>query len=127
MGVPYRLVLPALQIKHWAMTVGVANYFHDFYGHDWLAIPEIETEIGWNEAEMEAWDFTPESLRQIVTHGVQGQYDAGLFPKGVTVDEVVAEVFDIPEEWTDYLNERYPWFGQPKYHKPGKTGKQKAA
>lgn len=123
---PYRLILPTLQIKHACMTYLVCDWFAEYYDNHWLTPPEVETEIGWHEANMSTWDFTigtdvpdPKEktvhLRECVRRGLQEQFDNGLFPKGVTVKDAMSEVFDLPEEWTKYLDARYPWFGSPEH------------
>lgn len=111
----YHLILPTLQIKHFMMTVGVANWFDDYYEHQWLSCPEIETEIGFNEAQMNTWDYTQEGLRKCVRAGLQDQFDTGLFPPGRTVDMEMSVVFDIPQAWKTYLDKEYPWFSTPQY------------
>lgn len=128
MAVEYRNVLPTLQIKNWCMTIGVSNYFYDMYGIEWLSPPEIETDIGWNEAEMDTWDYTPEGLRTIILAAVQGQYDAGLFPDGTSVDDVMDEIYSVSTKEQKYLDQNYPWFSQPKYaSNESKTKRRKAA
>lgn len=111
----YKFILPTLQVKHYCMTVGVTDWFAEHFDHKWLSPPEVETEIGMHEANMMTWDFTQEGLRKAVRHGLQDQFDNGLFPKNVTVEEMEEEVFDIPQEWTDYLDEHFPWFATPKH------------
>lgn len=116
MTVPYKLVLPYLQIKHWAMTVGVAQWFNDYYGDAWLVPPEIETEIGAHEAAMGAWDFTQDGIAKIIKESVEEQVRLGLVASDA-MDSIVSQVMTVPSEWADYLNERYPWFSTPNYEK----------
>ncbi len=120
---PYHLLLPALQIKHWSMTVGVCDWFASYYDHEWLTPPEVETEIGWHEANMFAWDFSMSEdgdknsggLRYCIQGALTDQFKAGLFPKNLTVEEVMDKVFNVPEEWTEYLDEKHAWFATPKH------------
>lgn len=115
--VAYKLVIPAIQILNHCMTTGVANWFADYFGHEWLSPPEVETDIGMHEADMSTWDYTQEGLRKSIRHGLQTQFDEGLFPKGVTVDEVLEDIFDVPEDQQAYLDEHFPWFDKPEYMK----------
>lgn len=123
--VPYKLVLPVLQILNHCMTTGVANWFADYFGHEWLSPPEIETEIGMHEADMKTWSYQmgdmnsrgDNSLHACVRHGLQTQFDEGLFPEGTTVDDIMEEVFNIPDEWKAYLDKHFPWFDKPDYMK----------
>lgn len=126
---PYRLIMPVLQILNHCMTTGVANWFASYFGHEWLSPPEVETDIGMHEASMLTWNYrfrTPDdlkpgdkdsSLEGCIRHGLKTQYDEGLFPKDVAVEDIVEEIFDVPEEWQTYLDERFPWFDKPDYQK----------
>lgn len=114
---PYKLVLPVLQILNHSMTTGVANWFADYFGHEWLSPPEVETDIGMHEADMMTWDYTQAGLEKAIRHGLQTQFDEGLFPKGVTVDDIVEEIYDVPADQQAWLDQNFPWFDQPEYMK----------
>jgi hypothetical protein len=118
--------LIVLQVKNWCMTVGVQKYFWDVHGFEWLACPEIEMEIGFDDSRMYKWDWTihtdpnvplekASDLASCVRKGLNDLAADGDLE--MSVDEAFELVFS---PWQNpklkaYLDKNYPWFGDTEY------------
>ena len=112
--VRYELLIPAMQILQWCMSTGVTNWYAEYYGNTWLVPPELESDIGWSEDEMETWDLTSETLRKAIKAGLDAQFKGGYMTK-IKPELAYKAATTLPQEWIEYLNEHYPWFDTPHH------------
>lgn len=115
--VPYELFLPAMHIMQWCMTTGVTNLYAEKFNNKWLAPPEIETGISWSADSEETWEYTHDTLYNAVASAIKKQYANGYGRDGMTEEEAIKAVFNIPKEQRLYLKEHYPFFDDPKHLK----------
>ena len=115
-----------LQVKNWCMTVGVQQYFWNVHGYKWMACPEIEMEIGFDDSRMYKWDWTLEPMPDVPlekANDLQSCIRKGLndLKADGDLDITVDEAFDIVfSPWQNaklkaYLDKNYPWFGDTEY------------
>lgn len=115
--VPYEMYLPAIHICQYVATYGVAKWYKKFFNFKFLVEPEIEMDIGANDATGEAWDWaltgtSKARLAVIIFAAVTEQVNNKVANK----DQVPSIVDKLLEPWEDsskleYLNKNYPLLG----------------
>lgn len=113
-SVPYEFYLPALQIAQYMATYGVANWYKKVFGFKFLVEPEIEMDVGANDATGEAWDWALDGeskarLSVCVSSALIEQVKNGV----MTGDQLLPAARLIASVWLDeekrtYLNSKYP-------------------
>ena len=115
--VPYEMYLAALHICQYIATYGIAKWYKKFFNFKFLVEPEIEMDIGANDATGEAWDWaltgtSKARLAVIIFAAVKEQVNN----KVATKDQVPDIIDKILDPWEDsekreYLNKNYPLLG----------------
>jgi hypothetical protein len=115
--VPYEMYLAAIHICQYVATYGIAKWYKKFFNFKFLVEPEIEMDIGANDATGEAWDWaltgtSKARLAVIIFAAVKEQVNN----KVATKDQVPSIIDKILDPWEDsekreYLNKNYPLLG----------------
>jgi hypothetical protein len=117
--VPYEMYLAAIHICQYIATYGISKWYKKFFNFKFLVEPEIEMDIGANDATGEAWDWaltgtSKARLAVIIFAAVKEQVNN----KVATKDQVPSIIDKILDPWEDsekreYLNKNYPLLGVP--------------
>lgn len=110
--VPYEFIIPFLHITNHVSALGLAKSYKDNLGVHFTIEPEIELEIGSNDAEAETWDWTLPQLAEVIFNSLTSQIAIGR----LEAKDLPAVLTTIVKPWADIeerhvLCERYPLLG----------------
>lgn len=110
--VPYEFVLYFLHITQHVSALGLAKWYEDVMGVPFTIEPEIELEIGANDASAEAWDWTTSNLMDCIfnalkEHAAMGRLDENEIP---TVFKTILQPW-LDKDTRQELCERFPLLG----------------
>ena len=110
--VPYALVIPHLHIKQYCATYGVAQYYKEEFGFEFLIEPEIEIDIGAHDAKGHTWDWSLNNLADCIFFALHDQIDIGM----LDAEDLDSTVQTIIKPWKsrakkEYLQSKFPLLG----------------
>jgi DNA polymerase I-like protein with 3'-5' exonuclease and polymerase domains len=110
--VPYEFVIPFLHITNHVSALGLAESYHKNLGIKFTIEPEIELEIGANDADAETWDWTLPQLAEVIFNSLVNQ----IAIKRLEAKDLPSVLSTIVKPWVDIeerhvLCERYPLLG----------------
>jgi hypothetical protein len=118
-SVPYEVVLSTIQIVQYTATYGVANWYKKVFGFTFLVEPEIEMDMGANDAEGHTWDWalsgSKDCLGNCLFNAVIDQYTNGVLESKAEVKDALMKIIRPweDEEHRTYLNTKYPLLNVP--------------
>ena len=110
--VPYPFIIPFLHITNHVSALGLAEFYKKAFGVEFTIEPEIELEIGANDADAETWDWTLPQLADILVKSLKDQVAIKrLEPSALpgVMAQIVAPWVNLEEQAV--LCERYPLLG----------------
>ncbi len=110
--VPYEFIVPFLHITNHVSALGLAESYKKNLGIHFTIEPEIELEIGSNDAEAETWDWTLPQLAEVIFNSLTSQIAIGR----LEAKDLPSVLATIVKPWVDIeerhvLCERYPLLG----------------
>lgn len=118
-SVPYEVVLPTIQIVQYTATYGVAAWYKKIFGFTFLVEPEIEMDMGANDAQGHTWDWalsgSGDCLGNCIFNAVIDQYKNGVLESKAEVKDAFLKIVAPWEnaEQLEYLNSKYPLLNVP--------------
>ena len=109
-SVRYEVVLATIQIVQYTATYGVAAWYKKVFKFTFLVEPEIEMDMGANDAEGHTWDWSLPNLGDCLFNSVIDQYNNGVLESKAEVKDAISKII-YPwenEEQRNYLNSKYP-------------------
>lgn len=114
-SVRYEVVLPTIQIVQYTATYGVAAWYKKIFNFTFLVEPEIEMEMGANDAQGHTWDWSLPNLGTCIFNSVIDQYTNGVLESKTEVKDALTKILRPWEnqEQLKYLNSKYPLLNVP--------------
>lgn len=112
--VPYEVVIPAIHIIQHTATTGVSRWYKKVFGISFIVDPEIEMDIGANDADAHTWDWSFDNLVECMLRGLMDQ----IAIKRLAEEDMDSTVETILKPWVDktnraYLQKHYPLLDVP--------------
>lgn len=107
-AVPYEMVLPFIHISQYMATYGVTKAYKDQFNLDFTVEPEIELELGAQDANSHKWDWSLPNLMEALKNTLKESEELDL------LDGTKEEILDaIVYPWKNkkfraYLQENFP-------------------
>lgn len=93
----YKWIFLALDMIERSMTSAVVEVMRVRHDYEFTSVPEIDFEIGATEKDVQGWDFSFESLRNILRKGLE-----------IKRDELGETKLDVDKTLDEILNDQYP-------------------